>query len=191
MILKQKYFLASREFTLTDSEINAKYKTLKEHKEWTIKLDEIGNEILYRSFPKTPGYIAASVMGLFIIVLTLAFILDKGNPDIKILIVNYLIWIPLALFFLLKPAKKEIHILGGKYSLSFFQDRPNKEELKNFIDALLNSSKIYILEKYGKIDSDLPEATQMNILNWLKSRDIISQEKYEDLKHEYKIKKIL
>lgn len=191
MKLRQKYFFASREFDLSDKSLAVKISTLKEKKEYSIKLEELGDEIISRSFSKVPGYIAASISTAIIIFMTFAFFLDKHNPDINILIVNYLLWIPLALFFTLKPVKKEIYITGGKYSISFYQDRPTKEELKVFIDTLLAKSKDCILDKYAKIDTDLPEDEQMKIFNWLKNKDIISQEKYEELKQEYKTKKLL
>jgi hypothetical protein len=37
----------------------------------------------------------------------------------------------------------------------------------------------------------LPEETQMNILRWLKDRELINDKEYENLKQEYKIKKII
>jgi hypothetical protein len=191
MELKQKYLFSTREFVLTDTEIAVKQKTIKENKEWTVKLDEIGNKIYYHAQPKTPGYIAAAVFGVFIIILTIGFILDKNGKDYNILIINYLIWVPIILFFVLKPAKKEIHIINGKYSLSFYQDKPGKVEVEQFVNTLLKQSKQYILDKYGHVDPDLPEDSQMNILNWLKNSDIISQEKYDELKQEYKMKKLI
>ncbi len=86
---------------------------------------------------------------------------------------------------------KELHLIGGSSSLTFYQASPTKEIVEEFVNEVINRTRKLLLEKYGKVDPDLPEETQMNQLNWARTNDIISEEQYRELKQEYKTKRLL
>jgi hypothetical protein len=63
--------------------------------------------------------------------------------------------------------------------------------MENFVEEIIHRTRSVLLEKYGKIDPDLPEEIQMNNLYWLKNRGLISEEAYENLKLEYKTRRLM
>jgi hypothetical protein len=116
---------------------------------------------------------------------------DDFTGNLPVVISSYVIFglvIGLSLF---SPLKKEIHLVGGSVGLTFFKDSPSLEEVNAFISEIISLSKQLLLNKYAKIDSELPEETMFTQLNWLKNRDLITEEEYQELKDEYKNQRLL
>jgi len=188
--LIQKRLFSTREFTLTDQELMIKSHSLKERKEFTIKLDTLGQEIYYQSDPPTIKNIIAFICGLVSVVIILAYFFAKEPPDSAIVIVNIVIWTPMALILFFSKGKNDVHIIGGQNTATFFRNIPTIEVVDSFVKKIIERSKGCIYKKYAKVDTDLPEEQQMSTFHWLYSRDIISEAEYERLKQEYKTKKI-
>ncbi len=68
---------------------------------------------------------------------------------------------------------------------------PNKEEVEKFLDILISKVKDYLKEKYGKIDLDIPEDMLMRNFLFLRNSELITEKEYEELKEDYKQKKIM
>jgi len=60
----------------------------------------------------------------------------------------------------------------------------NASESENFIMHLKTRTQQFLKSKYGKIDKDLPIETQLESLNWLKGRKIITDQEFDNLKIE-------
>lgn len=192
MILKQKQGYRRYEYELVDKTIKVKYTTEGKTKEWSVRLEDIGDSISYESHTRRWAYIFSSLITAFLIFLTISlFMSDDFNGNLPIVVGSYLIFGGLIPLLLLKPLKKEMHIVGGMITLTFFQNSPTVEEAEKFVNELIKRSRLLLIEKYGKIDPDLPEDTMMNQLNWLKNRNIISEQRYEQLKRDYKTKKMI
>ena len=82
-------------------------------------------------------------------------------------------------------------MVGGATNLTFFKDSPSMEEVSAFISEIIRLSKQQLLNKYAKIDAELPEETMFTQLNWLKNRDLLTEEEYQRLKNEYKTQRII
>lgn len=89
------------------------------------------------------------------------------------------------------PLKKELHIVGGHNTVTFFLDSPSSNEVLSFANYLIQKSTQIIVQKYSKIDPDVPEETMINQLFWLKNNGYISEIEYEEKKEEFKSKKLL
>jgi len=189
-ILKQKTFFSSREFVLTDQELSVKNYSLKERKEFTIKLETLGQERFYQSDPPTIKNIIATICGLIPIAITFAYFFATEPPDRPTTILNIILWIPIAVILSLSKGKNDVHIVGGENTATFFRDVPDTKTVDAFVQKVIEKSKDSIYRKYAKVDTDLPEEQQMSTFHWLYSRDIISEVEYERLKQEYKTKKI-
>jgi hypothetical protein len=61
--------------------------------------------------------------------------------------------------------------------------KSNQKATSDFADTILDKSKEYLINKYSKIDKDLPIENQINNLEFLWSRDLIDDLKYEELKN--------
>jgi hypothetical protein len=194
MILKQKRGGIRKEFEIiSDSELRIKEKESGVLKEWSVSLDSIGHNLIYSGSTRKGLYFLACFFALYPIVTTIALFIDpegiKGN--FVGIIIGYLVSIVLIILMLYVPLKKDIYLVGGEINLTFFQDRPSKQEVSDFISELIRLSKQSLIKKYARIDSDLPEDVVMNQFNWLKNKDLITEKEYIELKNAYKKQRLI
>ncbi len=189
--LTQKKNFEIRNFILKEKSLKVEYKAWSEEKSWEIPLDEIGYQKYYKKESKTPRIIALIFIGTVLLFANLGIFLSKEPQDLNTLLSINILFGLIGVFFAIKKIKKEIIIIGGKQSVFLFLDSPDKDTVEKYANQIIKLSKEYTLKKYAKIDPDLPEDTQMNILSWLKSRDLLSDLEYEELKQEYKTSKLL
>jgi hypothetical protein len=71
---------------------------------------------------------------------------------------------------------------GDKIELFF--NKKNKHEVLEFSSRIIEASNSFLLNKYGKIDKALPLEGQLSNLNFLRDRDIITDEEFENLKNQ-------
>ncbi|MFO7673461.1 MAG: hypothetical protein R6V74_07125 [Lutibacter sp.] len=74
------------------------------------------------------------------------------------------------------------------YLIDFYDKNPSEEALSSFLETLKAKTFAYLKEKYAVIDPDLPIEKQIENLNFLKDRNVITEKEYEALKE--KLKKI-
>ena len=193
MVLKQKQGGKRKEFEILNNYmLRVKEKQSGELKEWTVNLESIGHNLIYQSATRKRLYILSSVLFAFLIFITVAlFLSDDFMGNLPVVIGFYLLFGLMIALSLFSPLKKEIHLVGGGANLTFFQDSPSNQEVNSFINEIIRLSKQQLLRKYAKIDPELPEDTMYNQLNWLKNRDLITEEEYNDLKNEYKIQRLI
>ena len=89
------------------------------------------------------------------------------------------------------PSTREIRIVGGYETLTLFLDSPSEKEAIQFADHVIGRSKEVLQNKYGNIDPDLSEEVMFNQLNLLRIRNIISDTRFQELKSEYRMRKLL
>ena len=53
-----------------------------------------------------------------------------------------------------------------------------------FANQIINSGNSYLLNKYSKIDKDLPIDSQIYNLEFLRNKEIITEEQFENLKNQ-------
>lgn len=66
--------------------------------------------------------------------------------------------------------------------LELYLTIPSRGETDNFINELTRRINSYLKIKYASIDKDMPIDQQLSNLLWLKEREILSLEEFEDLK---------
>lgn len=193
MILKQKQGGKRKEFELlNNTTLRIMEKDSGELKEWTVNLDSIGYNLIYQSATRKRAYIMSSFLAAFLVFITISlFMSDDFIGNLPVVIGSYLILGFIIALSAIAPLKKEIHLVGGNVNLTFFQGSPSKEEVNEFISEMIRLSKQQLLNKYAKIDPELPEETMYNQLHWLKNRDLITEEEYNELKSEYKTQRLI
>lgn len=192
MKLEQKQGLKRRSFEVFGDKLKVVYKTTSETKEWTVEIESVGHNTLIEKQSRVAGIITGMLFLAFGIFMLAAYLADKEKSlALWAVIAIILFYLFLGLLILAFPVKREIHLTGGMTQLTFFVDSPSKEEVNKFIEYLINTSKKLLLEKYAKIDIDLPEDTMLNQLNWLRNRNLLSEKEYSKLKNEYKTRKII
>ena len=193
MILKQKQGGKRKEFELiNNTALRIREKESGELKEWTINLESIGYNLIYQESTRKRLYIMASFLAAFLVFITISlFLSDDFMGNLPVVIGAYVIFGLAIGGSLFSPLKKEIHLVGGAVNLTFFKNSPSPEEVNTFISEIIRLSKQQLLNKYAKIDAELPEETMFTQLNWLKNRDILTEKEYEELKNEYKTQRLI
>lgn len=193
MILKQKQGGKRKEFELiNNTALRIREKESGELKEWTVNLESIGYNLIYQESTRKRLYIMASFLAAFLVFITISlFLSDDFMGNLPVVIGAYVIFGLAIGGSLFSPLKKEIHLVGGAVNLTFFKNSPSPEEVNTFISEIIRLSKQQLLNKYAKIDAELPEETMFTQLNWLKNRDILTEKEYEELKNEYKTQRLI
>ena len=78
-----------------------------------------------------------------------------------------------------------ITTLSG-YLIDFYDKNPSEEAMDEFLETLKTKTFNYLKEKYAVIDIDLPVEKQIENLNFLKERNVITEKEYEELKEKLK-----
>lgn len=78
-----------------------------------------------------------------------------------------------------------ITTLSG-YLIDFYDRNPSKKAMDEFLETLKTKTFAYLKEKYAVIDIDLPIEKQIENLNFLKERNVITEKEYEALKEKLK-----
>ncbi|WP_282039379.1 hypothetical protein [Saccharicrinis aurantiacus] len=192
MEFSQKRGLSKRTFELKGERLKLYHKELGEIKEWQIKIDSIGNDILIERNSRRPSIIGGGILGAFGLFF-LAVYFGSGQAELSLWagIVIGLFYLGLGALIFLTPVKSELHITGGFSTVTFFLDKPSRQKVEEFAHKLIEKSDSIILERYSKIDPDIPEETMMNQLNWLKIRGLLSETEYRLKKEEYKNMKLM
>lgn len=168
MKLIQKQGLKRREFDLIEKDkcIAVLDKSNTGTKKWTVQLENLGHQKIIEESSKLAVWITGGCFLSFAIFFTAVNLADKDKS------LDLWAWISIGSFFALwgiiilaTPNKRELHLNGGMESLTFFLDSPSKKEVNDFVETVIEQSKNVLLEKYAKIDPDLPEETMINQLN--------------------------
>ena len=75
--------------------------------------------------------------------------------------------------------------------LVFYLDSPSRQEVEDFASKLIEKSKQKLIEKYSRIDPDIPENVFMERLDWLLNSNLISLDFYDKKKQDYKMNNLI
>ena len=188
---KQNWIFSFKIFELTDREIRVKSRTLKESTQYTIKLEDLGQDIFHKSESTIVRNMFVSIFSILLIILVLVYFYSDNPPNGETVAVCFMIWIPLLTFLVLRRGVKDTYVFGGKSVLVLYQDRPSKIEVNAFVEEVILRSRMLVRSKYMNVDPDLPEETQFVLWNNLVRQEYISQKEYEELKVAYKRQRLL
>ena len=87
----------------------------------------------------------------------------------------------LLIAFLTKLKVISIKTYDGNVIDLYFTNH-NKIKILEFAEQIIQSSNNYLLQKYSKIDKDLPIDEQIRNLSFLRNKELISEDKFEELK---------
>ncbi len=194
MKLIQKQGSRKNEFELKGNTLYIKTKSMGEKKEWSVDVEYLGEERFYKTYSRIGPRIIGSLFLIVMIISVIGFSLEKdwsNGDNIGALILGVVLFGGLGILAFFVPMRNELILVGGSAQVVFLLNSPSKEEMENFIEEIIRRSRKVLLDKYGKIDVDLPEETQINNLYWLKNRGIISEKEYEELKQEYKNRRLM
>ncbi len=188
--IKQRKGFETRSYKIdTDSEfVEVEYNSIREKLKYKIHLTEVGNEIQYEADNVIIGKIFVGIT--IIITLTCLGVYFLGNPENPgTYIANTIIWGVISIFLFLKPHKDDILIANGNKLIRLFRTKPNEEQVIEFANDLIKEANKK--KKEMLINYELGEEQFMENIQWLLSTRLIDKSEFEELKSEYKFKKLI
>ncbi len=176
--LTQKSLLSTTKYTVTENGLEISFKSITKKSNEIIPFEEIGSKISIEStYNKTAFYplMFFLALGLFRV------IVSKSFNDSSFVFFVYLI---VACLVILYFTSKKILSLGdpGTRNINFHPGKPNKEKVKDFINALLEKRNRILKIKFGSISPQLPYEVQHERILWLSGIGVLSNEEFEQKK---------
>ena len=119
------------------------------------------------------------VLILFFAFVALLFFLNGQTEESSFFFVLTVIVLIIALLTKLRVIT--IKAYEGQNIELYFTNR-NKEEVMAFADTIISSANAFLLNKFSKIDKDLPIGNQLENLDFLRNKELLSEPEYEQLK---------
>ena len=160
-------------------------KSKMNYSQYSIPFENIGKRVFtFRRYKKDflhagIACVLASIIGTIVLIFD-----NSGDIEPAIIAIPYIgIIVFLILYLRSKTFEKHIEILDTKPSFLILKENdPDENEVKRFIDLLINSRNQYLKDKYAYIDHDLPQEENVSRLRFLYDNDIISKDEYEEMK---------
>ena len=161
MNLEQKQYFRKRDFSLQDNILKITNKDSSGKKEWSVNIENIGNEVLTDQKSKFGAFLFGGFIlaaGLFFLIVSY---IERDDPEIINTIISGSFFLLVGLSIVFFPIKNELHIVGGQYKISFLLEYPSRNEVEIYANQLIKKSRTIIVDKYSKIDIDLSEETMI------------------------------
>ncbi len=177
MILETKGFFKKQRIEILSNRLLVLNKNWFNHLEYEILFDDIETKkTVKRELNRDLIFVGVLVM-IFAVLLSSA-----GGRSEAISI----IWIICFLFVGAGLLTKKGTIIINSYSnfpivLNF--KKKNEKKTRDFADSIIEKTKDYLINKYGRIDKDLPIDSQLNSIEHLRIKDLIDEKKFEELKN--------
>jgi hypothetical protein len=170
----RRYFLRQK-IEIKQSSLLVNKKTLFEETEYEISFEQLDSK--KKTEIKTNSNMFFT--GVFFFVFG-AFFLSGSIVEIAAICVA-IAFLLITVSFIDKRRIMTIAAYNGDNLVLYFTSR-NREEVNDFIDKILKAANSFLLNKYNKIDKALPIEPQLDNIQFLRNREIISEEEYELLK---------
>ncbi|NVJ47802.1 MAG: hypothetical protein HWE07_11770 [Cytophagia bacterium] len=184
MRLKQNKLLTTKEFTIVETGLIVKLKTISRSKELQIPFEEIQlNRIMKEDKVDITSLVLVIFFGgAFLISLLSKLVYSNEIAWGAILIMFVLLIIGALSFYANSKRLTLIPTLNNGY-LILFTKRPTSTVVNSFLESLSVKYKEFLKSKYGIIDRDYSAENQLSNFLWLKDQDVISEEEFLGLKN--------
>jgi hypothetical protein len=163
-------------FSVKDRLLEVSFKGPLDSEEYEIPFESIGDRKVVGVYASDSAFYTSVFSILFSIIL---FILGS----LQAFVIFGFIGVVCLLFGLL--TRKGIVTLpllyGGDVKLYFTGSK--KQEAVTFADSIINKARAYVKQKYSNFDRQMPLDKQFEHLEYLRERNLISHEEYNDIKN--------
>lgn len=177
MIFYNKRYLTRQIFEIKKSSLKIDRKNMFDAIEYEIPFDYVNNKI------KTQTIINNNLIitGIFFFVFSFLFQLGENDELTAIFLIIAVLLIILP--FINRKKVITISTLDGNNIELYFNNK-NKQQVTDFANEIISAADNYLLKKYSKVDRALPIEPQLENIQYLLNRDIITEEKFESLKNQ-------
>lgn len=178
MNLQTKRFLKRQEIEILRTSLRIERKSLLDCVEYEIPFENIHNKKKVQT--KTNDNLL--VISFSLLIIALLFFIFGSDPSIStFLFVCAILFLATALI----SRKKTVTIPtydGNNIELPF--NNKNKLDVLEFSNRIIEASNHFLLNKYCKIDKALPLDGQLSKIDFLRDREILTDEEYDNLKNQ-------
>ena len=187
---RQKKGFKYRNFVLYSDRINVEIKTTSETARYDVKLEELGFELHYHTAHKSKlqVYIFCGVM---LSLMATILIMDEKREDTGAVVFLGLILIIISITGFLTGIVDDIYLVGGPKKLLFFRNTPNEASVLEFIDTIKETQTLHYKTKYTFYNSRTIHEEYVSRLLWLKDTEVINEDEYGQLLHNFEISRLL
>ncbi len=177
MVFYNKRYLTRQIFEIKKSSLKIDRKNMFDAIEYEIPFDYVNNKI------KTQTIINNNLIitGIFFFVFSFLFQLGENDELTAIFLIIAVLLIILP--FINRKKVITISTLDGNNIELYFNNK-NKQQVTDFANEIISAADNYLLKKYSKVDRALPIEPQLENIQYLLNRDIITEEKFESLKNQ-------
>lgn len=177
MSFKNKRYFTKQAFDILSSSLKVERKGLFDAIEYEIAFDNIHN---MKTIQKQINNNLV-VTGFFFFVFSFLFLLGSSQQLTVIFLTIGVILVLMA--FINRKKIITIATYAGEGVTLYFSNK-NKTEVLEFANKIIEASNSYFLSKYSKIDRALPIDQQIDHLQFLRNREIITEDHFEILKNQ-------
>ena len=177
MKLYTRRFLKKQQVDILRTSLKIEKKSLLDSMEYEIPFENIHN----KKMTQTTTNDNLLVIAFSLLVIGLLFLFGSNTKISVISLTGGTCFLALALI----TRKKTVTILtydGTNIELPF--NNKTKPDVLEFSDKIIEASNHFLLNKYGKTDKALPLEAQISKLEFLRDRDILTDEEYDNLKNQ-------
>ena len=180
---EQKRLFRSKSIKILKSGVEIKYKSLFSYKEYSIDFEQLSTKksIIKESNSGILFFVFGFGLATIVIFLNVLADGDKGLGSTFFFLFLTLLFLSIALL-----TRKKVIVLHTNYgadNLEISFNRTNEALVREFADLIINKTKEFLLNKYSKIDKDLPKENQLENLSFLRDKDLIDEAEYIRLKN--------
>ncbi len=176
MTFYNKRYLTRQNFEIKKSSLKIDRKNLFDGIEYEIPFDLIHNKYIIQTTINN----SLITTGIFLIFFSFLF-LTGSIPELTLILMCFGISF-IILSFINRRKVISISTMDGNSIELYFNDR-NKQEIVDYANEILDSANKYLVNKYSKVDRSLPIDRQLENIQFLLNREIISEDDFESLKN--------
>ncbi|QKJ30065.1 hypothetical protein HQ865_09945 [Mucilaginibacter mali] len=188
-ILKQRRFIVTKLFELTDRSLKVTVSTLTSSNAIEIDFENITTKISHQKGPKRIPTIFTGLSLAGLIICILSHFLEKNGSKTEDVLFYFVVFVACALITYLSYENELNLLLIHGTKLTFFANSPTKKTVEDFLSLIKKHQKEYLLNRYATADDLLSQEQLATNLRWLLERNIIDSEECEVLKQKLIIPK--
>ncbi|GGF11976.1 hypothetical protein [Hymenobacter cavernae] len=184
-LIKQKRYLNYRTIEFREEDIMYLRGNLIGSKQVIISYEEIQYEKLIREFKIDRFYMWVCILSGVTMIKSIAWLIENSHGIATgLLPLSFIFFV----VFLITTLLSRKHVLCiPTYSsgmIELYDNNPSEADIKEFLNALKERIHGFLKRKYTTIDKDLPVEPQLEMLLWLKQRNILSGDEFASLKQQ-------
>lgn len=177
MVFKNQYIFNRQAIEILASGLKICKKTFFDSTEYEISFEKLDNKIRIQTAVRN-GLV---IIAFFFTVMGLLFLTGTDSNLTEAFFILAVAFFSIS--FLTKKKTITIASYDGDDIILYFT-KNNKENVIDFANLIIKSGNTYLLNKYGKIDKALPIENQLANLEFLRNKEIITEDHFENLKNQ-------